>query len=437
MTDNVVRLDDVPSAGSDLEDYVGALFQSAGYFVEKNLVERDPEDVLELDIVATDYTTGRPVSVLAEAKGGKWGYPDIFKVVGWMRYLGQPRGAFFIKSAEKDIERVQSRIASIDVTLVNLGDFSDPIGAFKDADLELGVAPGADKVALWRFSNSVERRLAKKILVNAKSNPEREGPRTVLEYQRLVNDGIFFSRSYQTTMTLLYDAYQSHPRLTLASALEMDGKSFDPYTSGKTSELIREAYQEGKHKFLQACMYVEHRARLALLRAAVNLCCEYPQEVDDYFSNPSISAADSHVQFGELPTSFREGLRWLRVQPTFHRYGLFWQQLLWGWGGFYIEDRKDVEFDYMSKYCGIPASEIPTALDAFDRFFPISQSSWWSTSQYHGMQILKLVPMVFQGIGAHSRRQEYELADYTSFDGAPYTASNLARWNNCTVEFLA
>ena len=36
-------------AGDDLEDYVAALFQAAGYFVEKNLVERDPSDILELD----------------------------------------------------------------------------------------------------------------------------------------------------------------------------------------------------------------------------------------------------------------------------------------------------------------------------------------------------------------------------------------------------
>lgn len=39
-----VTLSEIPEPGDDLEDYVAALFQPAGFFVEKNLTERDPSN---------------------------------------------------------------------------------------------------------------------------------------------------------------------------------------------------------------------------------------------------------------------------------------------------------------------------------------------------------------------------------------------------------
>ena len=71
-----ITIPDVPASGADLEDYVAALFQSAGFFVEKNIVERtDPgSPVLELDGVATSYAETPAQAVLIEAKGGDWGY---------------------------------------------------------------------------------------------------------------------------------------------------------------------------------------------------------------------------------------------------------------------------------------------------------------------------------------------------------------------------
>src|SRR5215468_3179515 len=91
-----VALPRIPASGRDLVDYVAGLFQTAGYFVERNVRQRDVADVLELDAVATSYDGPRPTCVLAEAKGGRWGFTDIFKVAGWMAYLGIERAGFFV-----------------------------------------------------------------------------------------------------------------------------------------------------------------------------------------------------------------------------------------------------------------------------------------------------------------------------------------------------
>ncbi|MFF5939018.1 hypothetical protein [Streptomyces sp. NPDC012508] len=55
MGNKVVTLPEIPKAGEDLEDYIAALFQASGHFVEKQIIERDPADILELDIFATYY----------------------------------------------------------------------------------------------------------------------------------------------------------------------------------------------------------------------------------------------------------------------------------------------------------------------------------------------------------------------------------------------
>src|SRR4051794_29750037 len=94
-----VALPIIPGAGRELEDYVAGLLQAAGYFVEKNVRERGFTDVLELDAVATSYDEPVPTVFLAEAKGGRWGFPDLFKIAGWMQYLRIARGGFFVKES--------------------------------------------------------------------------------------------------------------------------------------------------------------------------------------------------------------------------------------------------------------------------------------------------------------------------------------------------
>ena len=84
MTAAAAELADIPKSANELEGYVSALFHASGYFVEKNITERDFTEILELDAVATStsYEADPPSSTIAEARSGGWGFSDIFKVVG-------------------------------------------------------------------------------------------------------------------------------------------------------------------------------------------------------------------------------------------------------------------------------------------------------------------------------------------------------------------
>jgi hypothetical protein len=421
-----VTLSEVPETGQELEDYVAALFLASGHFVEKNVTS---PNVMELDIVATDYRVSPPRVLLTEAKGGGWGYGDMFKVVGWMNYLRIKEGSFFCQGAGgKDLARVREVFEPLGVTIVDLQDFSDSVGKFGDAGLPTVEHP--EEVTHWRWVHQGERLLSEKLIAQAK-NGTADGPRAVLEYHRLVNDGIFFQRSILGRLTSLYEAFYSHPRLALSCAREMDGKPFEaniPY--GTLSPKLTEALQDGSHVLLQAAFYAEHRAKLAILKAAIDLACGRPKLVAKILKHePSFALLTA-----ELPESFLSGLRWLTKQPTHRQYARLWQTFLWSWGGFYLKDRKTQEFAWLAAHTGVPVEEIPTALEAFDHFFP--GSDWWATPGSTQCRQVKLMPTIFKGIGAHRRLAAYDCSQYGELGYNDYTASDMAGWHNRFVELL-
>ncbi|WP_049653483.1 hypothetical protein [Kitasatospora sp. MY 5-36] len=430
MSTSGVKLPDIPGAGDELEDYIAALFQASGHFVEKQLVESDPADILELDIFTTDYAPERIVRRIIEVKGGGWGYTDLFKVVGWMTYLGLERGAFFVKKWG-DRKTAPDRMKPLGLDVVCFDDFTT---APKDFEAKgFGSFTESGLIGLWRHSYGVERKLVKTIHDRAKAGSL--GAREAKSYYRLINDGTFFARAPEESLAMLYEAYREHPKLTLGYARELDGGTFNPHSATTQSPSYQAALRQGEHPDLQACMYLEHRARLAILKAAVDYAVEHPDGPP-----PLVSETGKFVFLGlgyhSLPETFQTGMDWLRKQPNFRLYPTFWQQFLWGWGGFFLEDRKGKEFEWMSTYSGIPAKEIPSALEAFDRFFP--SNGWFTTPGRTDVHMLKLVPMVFQGIGAHHRRVQYDLGNNLSALNAsgPYTRGDLGKRINCTVDFL-
>ncbi|MFD5891708.1 hypothetical protein ACFWHQ_37905 [Streptomyces sp. NPDC060334] len=81
MGNKVVTLPESPK-GEELEDYIAALFQASGNFVEKQIIERDPADILELDIFSTNYGPEQAVRRLIEVKSGRWGSPTCSRSSG-------------------------------------------------------------------------------------------------------------------------------------------------------------------------------------------------------------------------------------------------------------------------------------------------------------------------------------------------------------------
>jgi hypothetical protein len=428
-----IALARVPQSGQELEDYVAGMFQAAGYFVEKNIRQRDVTDVLELDAVATSYDGPLPTSVLAEAKGGRWGFPDIFKVAGWMAYLGIERGGFFVKepagAGARDVERMARTVAPLGVSLVDLGDFDDPaerLGA-------RGFRPFREPLLLdvWRLAFGVERALLDGLRQERRAHAQQRGAQEVLLYHDLVNDHAFFLADVAERLRRLYAAYRSHPKLSLALAGELAGGAFVPGARGPLPEaaarLLAEAMYDGKHAALQGSFYVEHRARLAILKAAIDLACR-----NDAGASPAAEEA-----LAALPATFRDGLRALRARPHHRRYALLWQVFLWGFGGFYLADREDEEFGCLAEQTGIPAAEIGAGLRAFDDLFPLPGGSWIVPVKGTSLRVAKLVPAALRGVGAVQRLRRCGARDYDGFGLGSLGRRQLITWHNALVRLLA
>lgn len=90
--------------GVELEDFVSAHFASRGCYVETNVKEEKLAEILELDIVWTDYRLDPEERHPVEIKSGDWHLGDIFKFYGWTRYLGLEPGEFFYKKANSRVE---------------------------------------------------------------------------------------------------------------------------------------------------------------------------------------------------------------------------------------------------------------------------------------------------------------------------------------------
>jgi hypothetical protein len=416
----------IPASGRDMEDYVAGLFQAAGYFVERNIRQRDVAEILELDAVATSYEGPRPTCVLAEAKGGRWGFTDIFKVAGWMAYLGIERGGFFVKdhaaTALRDAGLIRRTVTPLRVSLVDLGDFSDPVARFGEGGFR-GLVD-AELLDVWRLSYWASRALLDEVRRERRAAPDHTGPEAVLLYHDLINDHVFFLRDVAERLRRLYDAYKAHPRLSAAVAAEQGGAGFDPARpAARDNRVLAEALYQGLHPRVQASLYVEHRARLAILKAAVDLCCLDPEGHER-----AVLA---------LPATFRTGIRRLRARPSFRRYALLWQVFLWGFGGFYLADREDEELTWLSRQTGVPRDEIGDGLRAFDDLFPLPSGSWIVPVKGSPLRLARMMPLAFCGLGALHRLCRWGVSNYDRSGVGRVGRNRLITWHNSLVRLLA
>ncbi len=415
----------------DLEDCVGALFQASQYFVELSVVERDPENLLELDVVATNYDGDEPTSVLAEAKSGKkWGYGEIFKLLGWMNYLNIPRGVLFTTKPPpgKEIDAMKARVERLGISVIKL-DSPALAQAFTDAGFPEIAHPKA--IDIWRFVYAIQRAMIEHVRHLAKVQPDLTAPHVALGYHEIINNQVFFEPDPRESLLRLYVAFQEHPRLALGAAREIDGKGFDCETEDPSNKLIWNAIYKGDFDLIQACFYLEHRARLAILKAAVDICVlETKPKAKIKVKGKVVLTQDDF-----LPKSFRNGLRELSEHKYFKRYAVFWQVFLWGFGGFYLEDRQDTEFEHLAEHTGVPPNEIPNALTAFDLLFPTT-GSWLASVSNTSCKVVKMMPMALQGIGAHHREVLYGIKSYGDLGYEDMTARDLSKWHNKGYKIL-
>ncbi len=415
----MAKLPAIPT-GKELELFLAALFQASGFFVEKNIVE---PDLLELDAVVTSYKPTPGESILIEVKSGNWGFSDVFKILGWKTYLGLPKAAFFVRTSQEkpDFTIKKRKLEPYGVQLVEI----EEIEKAREVFLSEGFPPIADELmfSIWRYSYWMEAQLIETLRQARKSFPDRVGPKEALDYYSLVNNTVFFVKDKLQKVLELYQAYQRHPRLTLGVASEMAGKSYDPETADPNNQFIREAIWNCKHYLLQACLYVEHRARLSIMKSVV-----------DYLIEKQAGKVTDAGREQELPDNCRLALEQLEQAEAFSLYPYLWQVFLWGWGGFLLKDREE-ELAQLSTQTGLTVQGINDAFRIYDEFFPIN-NGWWTEQHNTHWRMVKLVPAPFRGLGTFQRFTRLNFKSYRDFGYTDMTTRDLVKWHNAGADLI-
>lgn len=430
-----VNLPELPK-GKEFEEFISAYFQSSGLYVERNIIDKGVEEVLELDIITTDYNKIPPSIKLHEIKSGGWGFSDIFKLRGWIDYLNIPSALLVVNNNKDNIEFIKEKVNPLAVDLAVVEKLENTASALYDFYPSETI--NEEDVSVWRFSYWVERKLIHLLNQKKKAHKDKRSYRAIEQYYYDVSSGIFFTENISTRVEMLYDSFRKHPRLSAKCANELVGGSFEDDPASLPKKIFSDTYYDCKINDIQISTFVEHRARVALLKSAVDFKL--------YEKAGITSKTESYLEFlgvkipslNFLPHTFATGLNQISEHKYFHRYPVFWQWFLYYFGGFILKDYQEQEYKLLSEKTGIPVNEIPNAFRAYQILFPL-EVGWMKDLPNSNISCLRMFSVPFMGIGANVRRISYtESGSYKDLKlTGLHTTNDLIKWNNLIVELLS
>lgn len=419
----------------DYEDYICAYFQSGGLYVEKSIIHRETEEILELDIIFTDFDNDNVSRKLVEIKSGNWGFSEIFKVKGWLVYLQIEKGIFIIKKTRDSFDYFKRKASELSVELIDNTDLTktnECLGKF------LHQPPEEKEIETLRFSYLLERKLLKQIKDLKKDQPENQGFKNLDDYFFKINSGTFFSNSPVRRIKQLFETFIKYKNITAKICYELETGEYDENIEELSNECFKSLFYKGENSPLQISLYIEHMARLTILKSCTEHLLRNHKEtfLEDKFSES--------LDYLSIPQSIKNGLEVLVKEPFFHRYPVFWQFFTYVMGGFILTDLRDKEYVYISENTGIPIEEIPNAFNSFNKLFP-KQGGWMLSMPRSNIEWHMFFPLPFSGVGANHRRfihlQEFSEENKTYEElskliNGQKTMADIIKWNNLGYEIL-
>lgn len=431
-----------PPEGKEFEEYISAFFQSAGHFIERNIVERDIEEVLELDIIATDYHSNAspPKIRLIEVKSGSFGFSDLFKLLGWMYYLNQKNkninnGIFIVKKERNNVDFFKEKAKKLNIDVQVIPDLNKSNEVFSNYLIN---RPSIEDIDTWRLSYWVERKLLERLINKKKSNPDKKCYKALSDYYFKVNSETFFPEDILGKTIPLYSTFEENSHISARCGRELMGVSFDEYEYWDTlpKEIYSDTYYKCNYNDIQISTFIEHRARLAILKNAVDyILIQRSKEQKIPSKTRGIEHETSSIS--GLPESFVKGLKNLSSHTYFHRYPVFWQWFMWAFGGFILKDYEKEEYKILSQKTGIPVEEIPNALKSYEILFPLNKG-WFIDVPQSNIKLMKMFSVPFMGIGAKYRTLIYtESREFKDLKlNESNTLDHLIKWKNLTENVL-
>ena len=153
---------------------------------------------------------------ISEIKSGGWGFPEIFKVRGWLDYLKFERASFVVQKPDPNQDvynKVASQLAiSMIVTEVIDGKLSyeqiQDVYAINHTQHEDAF------VENLRFSYALERKLIDSIYATSKANKNTEGYQVLKSYLFELCDNTFFEPLPSGRVSKTFNLFIEHRHIT-------------------------------------------------------------------------------------------------------------------------------------------------------------------------------------------------------------------------------
>jgi len=428
--------------GDDFEHLAASVFSVCGCFVEKNITEKVAKrEIQELDVVATRWGPDNELRILAEAKSGTWGTSVLFSLLGRVHYLALNKAILLHSAPPEDPERqkiVADRFQEHNIAIHQLssGEPNDDLWRF----LAEFCSQSRDEIdrrlkktfslEAWRYSFWMEKALIKALVKHAKARHDKA--RVLVEAREVVDEinKRFFMPDCRDQSSGLYSSYMQRSALTRRAIEEKLAKAPGKDLKGLTEEqAFEKCVYEGCVPAVQACMYLEHRTRCLILKAAVDMICHSRQGT---LPEALIFGIPKETM---LPKKFKDFVashsdnNWVQLYPQ------LWQSYIFTWGGFLMTDRLDEEYKNIALDTGLPMEEVERGLRAFDELFTIENNEWHYEQKNTVIRILKVTPGPFRGLGVQRRRWIY---GENLLDTLPFlTREDFACWSHVGYELLA
>lgn len=424
-----IELPKIPK-DKDYEDYLCAYLQAGGLYVERSIIHREVEELLELDILTTDFQQDSAENLLVEIKGGDWGFSDIFKIRGWLTYLNYDEGCFIVQKSRPNISYFQDKAKELNIRLIDNSDLTktkETLSSF------FNIEPEKAEIETIRFAYLLERKQLAQIKQLKKKFPALRCYQNLDDYFKTIS-GSFFSRDPIRRINKLFDIFIKYKNITAKICHELNGGDFDEDDIIElSSKCFSDTFYKAENNILHVSLYVEHLARVTILKCAIE------HLIDRLKGNYDPKDIFNQLEYLTLPNTIKTGLTEITKDKYFYLYPRFWQFFTYVFGGFILTDIEEKEFELLSKKTGIPVEEIPNAFDAFNKLFP-RNGGWFFKFPKSSIKWHSLFPISFCGLGANYRRLVYtddkDYDDLYKLLSNDKTPSDLSKWNNLAYEIL-
>lgn len=439
----------LPSIPKDCyyEDYVAAILSAGGYFLDRSVHRtEDGLDLLELDVVASKFAPDHYENTIIEVKSGGWGIKDLFKVNGWLNYLGHDKAAFIYQVAPdgKDEAIMQAVAKELKIDLlsnpVQADGNIDDTSILKSFSIDLRVPRHAVKTL--RYCYDMERVMLDYIHTYSKQNIGYQTPERVYQYFRKLIDESFFIKDPLQRLRFLTDLAMEHRNIACILDNELKGKGILP---AEQCTLFDDLYEienpkEMSCRPVDVALYVQLLNRLLVLKGITEylLTPKTPATtwVEKLLANLSYNAQNGNVS---------QAIEVLKKHPHFHLYPYFYQIFFFVYGGYFMLSRKEEEFKVLSEITGVPVDEIDMALNFWDLLYP-TPTSWMTTMNHGGLYYHRFMPAPLRGLGTNYRRHLYapdgakepdkQFENLNQVAGDYRCYNDMVHWNNAAYVML-